>query len=101
MIRDELYLEEHRGTYTNKAIFKKLNRRMEHILRDAELLAAVQADFVAPPATTVHEAEVPEEQPDVLAWEWNERGGVIHWTHHDPQGRHPEGWIRYRGDVYE
>jgi hypothetical protein len=43
--------------------------------RDAELLAAVQADFVAPPATTVHGAEVPEEQPDVLAWEWTERGG--------------------------
>ena len=43
--------------------------------RDAELLAAVQADFYALPATTVYEAEAPEGQPDVLTWEWLERGG--------------------------
>lgn len=34
-------------------------------------------------------------------YEWNHKGGVIHWTHHDPQGRHADGWIRYRGEVYQ
>lgn len=33
-------------------------------------------------------------------YEWNERGGVIHWTHHDPEGSITGGWIRYRDTVY-
>lgn len=34
-------------------------------------------------------------------YEWNERGGVIHWTHHDPQGRHVAGWLEYDGIRYQ
>jgi uncharacterized protein DUF3465 len=32
---------------------------------------------------------------------WNEKGGVIHWTHHDPRGRHVAGWITHNGKTYQ
>jgi hypothetical protein len=34
-------------------------------------------------------------------FESNDRGGVIHWTHRDPQARHPHGWLEHRGRRYE
>lgn len=34
-------------------------------------------------------------------YEWSEEGGAIHWTHLDPDGRHPAGWIRFGGRTYQ
>ena len=34
-------------------------------------------------------------------YEWSAKGGVIHWTHRDPDGRHEAGWIRLRGRLYQ
>lgn len=33
-------------------------------------------------------------------YEWSDRGGVVHWTHRDPSGHHPDGWIEAGGHVY-
>lgn len=34
-------------------------------------------------------------------YEWNKKGGVVHWTHRDPRGRHRNGWLRYKGKTYQ
>jgi|GEM_PF-1507878 hypothetical protein len=34
-------------------------------------------------------------------YEWNDKGGVIHYTHRDPKARHPGGWVEIAGKRYE
>lgn len=34
-------------------------------------------------------------------FEMNAQGGVVHWTHHDPRGEHPAGWLEHEGRRYD
>ncbi len=34
-------------------------------------------------------------------YEWNSKGGVIHWTHHDPDNIHTHGWLKHHGEKYQ
>lgn len=34
-------------------------------------------------------------------YEYSEKGGVIHWTHHDPKKRHDDGWIEHAGRRFQ
>ena len=34
-------------------------------------------------------------------YEWSPRGGVIHWTHRDPDARREAGWIRRDGRLFQ
>ena len=33
-------------------------------------------------------------------YEWNDLGGLVHWTHHDPHGVEDGGYVRYRTKKY-
>jgi hypothetical protein len=47
----------------------------------------------------------PLNEGDVVSFKgeyvWNSKGGVVHWTHRDPQGVHSAGWIRHNGQVFQ
>lgn len=32
---------------------------------------------------------------------YNPKGGVMHWTHHDPKGEIEGGWIKHNGKTYQ
>jgi hypothetical protein len=34
-------------------------------------------------------------------YEWNDLGGVVHWTHGDPRGVEDGGYIRFAGSTYQ
>ena len=32
---------------------------------------------------------------------WNQKGGTLHWTHHDPANRHTDGWLERDGRRFQ
>lgn len=48
--------------------------------------------------------KVPLNNGDALSirgrFEYNDRGGVLHWTHGDPKGHIKGGWISHKGKKY-
>lgn len=49
--------------------------------------------------------KVPVERGSVVRfygqYEWNEKGGLLHWTHHDPSNWRQGGWIELHGKRYD
>ncbi len=32
---------------------------------------------------------------------WNSKGGLVHWTHHDPNHQHIDGWLKHNNIQYD
>jgi hypothetical protein len=57
-------------------------------------------------ANDLHYGErVPISEGDLIRlrgeYVWNERGGVMHWTHRSDEPRHEGGWIELNGHRYQ
>lgn len=61
------------------------------------LLVAHNID-IAPRVDSIREGDAIQFEGE---YEWNEKGGVIHWTHRDPNGTHPAGWLKHQGKTYQ
>jgi hypothetical protein len=78
----------------------KGSRHQRFILRlsnNQTVLVAHNIDL-APKITSLRRGDSVEFNGE---YEWNSKGGVIHWTHHDPAGRHQDGWLKHNGSFYE
>lgn len=74
--------------------------------RHQKFLVAVAKDLTLLVSHNIDVASrVPTREGDVVKvqgeYVWNNRGGVIHWTHHDPNDRKTGGWIELNGKRYD
>ncbi len=65
---------------------------------DGETLLVVHNIDLAP---RINDIQVGDQLDYFGEYIWNDKGGLIHWTHHDPNGRHIGGWIKHNGKTYE
>jgi len=77
---------------------KRGNQHQKFLIRlapDITLLVAHNIDLAQ---------RIPVKKGDQISlrgrYEWNNRGGMMHWTHHDPKGKKQGGWIKLRGKEY-
>lgn len=52
-------------------------------------------------ATAIKDLKVGDTVSFAGEYIWNQQGGLVHWTHHDPEGRHPQGWLEHNGRIYQ
>lgn len=76
------------------------SRHQRFILRlssGQKLLITHNIDL-APKITSLQKGDIVEFNGE---YEYNAKGGVLHWTHHDPNRRHADGWLKHKDRMYK
>jgi hypothetical protein len=53
---------------------------------------------IARRVTPLHKGNLLEFRGEYI---WNAKGGILHWTHHDPSAQHAPGWIKRGGEQFD
>ena len=68
-------------------------------------LVELSSDITIKISNNIDFSRVPVKKGDTVRfrgeYEYNEKGGVVHWTHKDPGRRHADGWIEHNGKKYD
>ena len=84
-----LLADDNKGSRHQRFILKLQNQQTILIAHNIDL------------APKIHNLRVGDRVDFNGEYEWNKKGGVIHWTHHDPANRHEGGWLKHHGKVYQ
>lgn len=91
------------GSGRVKAILKDDNDGSRHqkfilVLKNGLSILVAHNIDLAPKISNLNKGDIIEFYGE---YEYNPKGGVLHWTHHDPQGRHESGWLKHDGQIYQ
>ncbi|WP_151809904.1 DUF3465 domain-containing protein [Acinetobacter sp. TUM15363] len=91
------------GSGRVKAILREDNDGTKHqkfilVLKNGLSILVAHNIDLAPKIDDLHKGDIVEFKGE---YEYNEKGGVLHWTHHDPQNRHENGWLKHNGHIYQ
>ena len=81
--------DDNQGSRHQRFILKLANGQTILVAHNIDLAPRVSGITVGDSVTVAGE------------YEWNGKGGVIHWTHHDPSGSRLGGWIDLKGNRYQ
>ena len=84
-----LLADDNKGSRHQRFILKLRNQQTILIAHNIDL------------APKIHSLRVGDRVDFNGEYEWNKKGGVIHWTHHDPANRHEGGWLKHQGKLYQ
>ncbi|HCI3535894.1 TPA: DUF3465 domain-containing protein [Acinetobacter baumannii] len=91
------------GSGRVKAILREDNDGSRHqkfilVLKNGLSILVAHNIDLAPKIEDLRKGDIVEFNGE---YEYNEKGGVLHWTHHDPQNRHENGWLKHNGRIYQ
>lgn len=75
------------------------SRHQRFILRldSGQTVLVVHNIDLAPRVQSIRTGDTVEFQGEYI---WNPQGGMVHWTHHDPSGKHAAGWLKHNERTY-